>query len=196
MIKFTTILFLLVIAVDCNQKPKTSAIPEEYRNTVFESIAKKLSLNKSITQDELMELAKKPEYREGLYALLAYYHHELLFPAKYYTIESAAESNLVRWLGYPTELDTIPSEIKLVSKETIIDHDTTFIYYVYKFRTDPPHWAAKDGWMFGAAGPYLQNAQPFSWPSGTFSRLNSVDSSTAKLEAEWNHKYIYRRIDE
>jgi hypothetical protein len=195
MLKLVTSLFLLLL-MGCNQKPKTSDIPEEYRNTIFEPLAKKLNSNEILTLEELMRFAEKPEYREDLYDLLSYYNREALFPSKYYTIESGAESNLVRWLTYPTELDTIPSEIKLVSKETIIDHDTTFIYYVYKFRTDPPHWSAKDGWMFGAVGPYLQNAQPFSWPAGTFSRLNSVDSSTAKLEAEWNHKHIYRRIDD
>ncbi|HXL57545.1 MAG TPA: helix-turn-helix domain-containing protein [Chitinophagaceae bacterium] len=95
-------------------------------------------------------------------------------------------------LEYPAELDTIPSKIEFVTKEIIQEADTTFTYYVFKFKTDPPHWAAEDGWMIGCVGPYRKFDNPYAWPKGTFSRFNHIDSVSTKEEAIWCHDHVLR----
>ena len=171
-------------------------IPDEYKNTVFEPIAKKLETKDSLFSTDINPLAENPEFRQDLFYLLTHYHREDLFPQKYYSFESAAESNMVNWLQHPNELDTIPSEIALAGKETITEGDSSFIYYVFKFKTSPPHWAAKDGWMFGCVGPFCSQDSPYTWAKATFSRFSSVDTSSSKKEALWNHKHVYRDQDE
>lgn len=49
-------------------------------------------------------------------------------------------------------------------------------FFVFRFRTKPPHWAAKDGWLAGVAGPYWENEEPDLVPAGVFSRFEAFDS--------------------
>jgi len=191
----TILTFLLTLA--CNSKPKAQAItiPDEYVNTVFEPIAYKLASGKRPNTEEIDSFTRKPEYRRDFYYLLVGYDMENLFPKRYNNFEMAAESHMVNWLKFPTELDTIPSKIELISKELIQDSDTTFTYYVFKFKTEPPHWAAKDGWMIGCVGPYKKSDISYAWARGTFSRFNSIDSISTKDEAKWCHEHIYRNKD-
>jgi hypothetical protein len=119
-------------------------------------------------------------------------HKQDLFPRKYYNFENATESALVGWLLYPTELDTIPSKIELLKKVDLSENDSTFTYYVYRFKTDPPHWAAKNGWMLGVVGPYFSDSEPYDWSKGTFSRFNKQTEITPEKEVQWAHKNIFR----
>src|SRR5688572_6759466 len=105
----TIITFLLTLACNSKRRAQAITIPDEYVNTVFESIAYKLASGKKPNTEEIDSFSRIPEYRREFYYLLAGYDRENLFPKKYNNFEMAAESHLVNWLKFPTELDTIPS---------------------------------------------------------------------------------------
>jgi hypothetical protein len=113
-----------------------------------------------------------------------------LFPDIFNTIEKGAETDLANWLEFPTELDACPDEIELEEK-VIIDFDgDNLCYYVFKFRTYEPHWAAKDGWILGVAGPYFDYSKPYDFVS-VFSRFTSKQGEISpKEEAKWVHDNI------
>jgi len=199
LISFTLILLLLIIActspskkIESKNTYSSSSDDRPYDDSALEDLHQRLKAGKSLPASEIEELAFYATTRGALYELLYQYHKEELFPSKYYSFEKAAESALVDWLVYPTELDTVPSNIQLLKTVNFIENDTSFTYYVFKFKTDPPHWAAKDGWMLGAAGPYFPNSNPYDFAKGTFSRLNKLGSITPEDEVSWVQENIYR----
>lgn len=169
---------------------------KKYDSTVFELAFKKLNSGDTLSNAEIQEFSKNIETRADFYNLLAEFNKESLFPHEYYSFEKAAESVMTNWLLYPTELDTIPSKIEVVKKIDLRENDTTFTYYVLKFRTEKPHWAAADGWMLGVVGPYFTNSKPYDWTTGTFSRLSKINEITPEKEVEWTHKNIFRKSPE
>jgi len=168
----------------------------KYDSTVFEAVYNKLVSGDTLSKSEIENFAKKIETRADFYTLLEEFHKESLFPSQYYSFEKATESVLTNWLLYPTELDTIPSKIELVKQVDIVEHDTTFIYYVLRFKTEKPHWAAKDGWMMGVVGPYFKDSKPYDWTAGTFSKFSKIKETTPEKEADWAHKNVFRRSPE
>ena len=109
---------------------------------------------------------------------------ETLFPLAFRTQEAFAESEMVNWLIFPTELGRAPDKIEL---EAIVPRDTpsgAVQYYVFRFRTLPPHWAAKDGWLAGGAGPFLTKDGPTTEGGGdTFSTFTRWESKTTEEHA-------------
>jgi hypothetical protein len=168
----------------------------KYDSTVFEPIYDKLKSGDTLSKLEIEDFAGNIETRADFYTLLAEFNKESLFPNEYYSFEKATESVLTRWLLYPTELDTIPSKIEPVKKVSFLEHDTIFIYYVLKFKTEEPHWAAKDGWMIGVVGPYFKDSKPYDWTTGTFSKFSKAKETNPEKEVEWAHKNIFRRSPE
>jgi hypothetical protein len=165
----------------------------KYDSTVFEPIYNKLKSGDTLSKLEIEDFSKSIETRAGFYILLEEFNKESLFPNEYYSFEKATESVLANWLLYPTELDTIPSKIESVKKVSFLEHDTTFIYYVLQFKTEEPHWAAKDGWMIGVVGPYFKDSKPYDWTTGTFSKFSKAKETTPEKEVEWAHQNIFRR---
>lgn len=195
-----------MVLSNCNSHPKynnpsnisTKELPDnsEYDSTVLEEAYYKLKANDKLSILEIKTFSKAPEIRSNFYRLLKSFNAELLFPQELYTFEKGAESDLVNWLLFPTELDTIPSKIEFLKK---IDHSkdgTIFTYYVFQFRTKEPHWAAKNGWMIGVVGPYFKNSNPYDWTNGTFSRLTKVSEATPEEEVIWTHNNIYEKSPE
>ena len=79
----------------------------------------KLESGQTLTQADVYEYAKKVTTREIIYRLLKEHNSTDIFPKEFLTIEKAAESNLVNWLEFPTELNGIPTEIEHAKKVTI-----------------------------------------------------------------------------
>jgi hypothetical protein len=126
-------------------------------------------------------VAASPEMRNFLYDRLNAGGLTELMPARYRTQAALAESNMVGWLTYPTELGRVPDQIelkKVVSIDTA-SPDGILDYYLFRFRTAPPHWAAKDGWMAGVAGPFLRKDAPTTDAQGdTFSEFERWSAHT------------------
>ena len=165
----------------------------KYDSTVFEEAFHKLNSGDTLSKLEIKKFSDNFETRADFYDLLTDFKKESLFPTEYYTFEKAAESALVNWLLYPTELDTIPSKIELLKKVNFSENDTTFTYYVFKFKTNEPHSAAKDGWMIGVVGPYFINSKPYDWTDGTFSKFSKIKETSSEKEVEWAHNNVYKK---
>ena len=156
----------------------------------------KLESGTALTEIDVKPFAQNTLTREVAYQLLNEHNKTNLFPKAYYTIVKGAESNLVNWLEFPTELGASPDEIEHVKRVTFdFDEESNFVHYeVFKYRVDEPHWAAKDGWMLGVVGPYFDDSKPFDFPNATFSRVSStVDKVTPDEEARWVHENISTR---
>jgi hypothetical protein len=125
-------------------------------------------------------VAKSAEMRRKLAGALYEAGRFDLLDEKWRTQEAFAESDMVCWLTYPTELGSVPDQIELLGKLPILmTEDGECLLYVYRFRVDEPHWAAEDGWMVGWAGPY-----PVTGPLGyagvyTFSKFKTWDPRAA-----------------
>jgi hypothetical protein len=90
-----------------------------------------------------------------------------------------AQGDMVSWLAHGTELGAQPNAIELVGSIEVRASDGPCDLFVFRFRTDPPHWAADRGWMIGVAGPYLRSKQPTTTGLGyTFSVMAREDAMT------------------
>jgi hypothetical protein len=159
---------------------------------LFEPLIQKLSSAQALTEEDILPVAKDPGLRIAVFKMLEGYGRKDLFPAAYFTHEKGAESFLVNWLEFPTELGIAPHEIIFLTKITVEENEA-LDYYVFKFRTIPPHWAAQYGWMVGVSGPYLMTSNPYDIPFRVYSRLNKAESTSADDEVRWVHTHIGRK---
>ncbi len=145
----------------------------------FFAVISLLRQGKEVGSNSVREVACAAEMRNFLYDELVKLNQTALYPEEFRTQEAFAESDMVNWLVFPTELAQVPDEIELM-KIVSIDTQTPdgiIDYYVFRFRTSPPHWAAKDGWMAGVAGPFLRKDAPSTVSYGeTFSTFESWGS--------------------
>lgn len=159
----------------------------------IEPIYEKLRNGEELTSEEVLPFASNILTRESTYQLLWEYKKTELFPEFYHTIEKAAESSLANWLEFPTELDVCPDRIELEEKVRIDFEGNNVFYYVFKFLTNEPHWASKNGWMLGVTGPYFDDSQPYGFVR-SFSRLTLKESNiSVEDEAKWFHENISPR---
>jgi hypothetical protein len=124
--------------------------------------------------DDVHALAADATTRSTLRRVLRDMGRGELFPQRYAGPEALAESDLVVWLMHGNELGAAPDAIELA---TAIDRDGAGRFFVFRFRTEPPHWASSKGWMAGVAGPYAAGEEAFDTPAaGVFSRFEPFDS--------------------
>jgi hypothetical protein len=128
-------------------------------------------------------VAASSEVRNWLYDGLVTLSRRDLYPARFASQDALAESNMVNWLTYPTELGRTPHDIELMA--TFDDDNGQQRYYLFRFRTHPPHWAAKDGWMAGLSGPFEVAAIPTTDAGGsTFSTFTKWEEKSPKEHFE------------
>ena len=144
------LLLIILFIIYRNAKfNKDSAKIHELRFERIQPLYEKLETGKEIRREDVLEFAKDNKTRELTYQILSEHKKTELFPEEFFTIISAAESKLVNWLEFPTELDKVPDDIKHIKRVTIkFDNDDVY-YHVFKYMTNDPHWAAKNGWMLG-----------------------------------------------
>lgn len=159
------------------------------KHKTIQPLILKLANDDHIKEDEILLLVNDPALRLAVYQIVSAHQREDLFPLSYLTRQKGAESFLVSWLEFPTELGTSPSEIVFHSLITIQEKES-FDYYTFKYRILPPHWAAQYNWMWGVAGPYTIESQPYDSPSKVYSRFNQIDSISAEDEVAWVHAHI------
>ena len=165
----------------------TPAVEAELRRAVGEFTDPRLRLyailsllrhDREVDPAVVAEIAADPESRKWLFDGLQKLERTHLYPAEYRTQAALAESDLVNWLIHPTELGRAPEEIELVQAvpfDTATDAGWAD-YYLFRFRTEPPHWAARYGWLAGVAGPFLRKDQPTIQALGdTFSAFTPWD---------------------
>jgi hypothetical protein len=125
----------------------------------------------------LLKIASFAETRKTLRTLLRKLNRPELFPDRYETQEALAESEMVDWLAFPTELGQPPDEIELMEIVSTGAPGDEYDHYVYRFRMREPHWAAEEGWMAGVAGAFARRDAPTTEASGdTFSSFSAWES--------------------
>ena len=145
-------------------------------------------------EDSLRRFAADRETRKVLFEALESFEKVSLFPPEYRTWEYLAEADLVAWLAHPNELGSVPSEIELVGR--VPEPGSTSpdsAYFVFRFRVLEPHWAAKNGWLAGVAGPYSTSRPPTAGGRGTFSRFDAAERHTPEEHVALAHQAVFGR---
>jgi hypothetical protein len=136
------------------------------------------------SQSDLMAFASDWRTRRVLHDVLDHQDKLHLFPRQYLTWEAVAEADMALWLSHPNELGALPDELELVTRVPRPGGGDNGQYFVFRFRTKPPHWAAEKGWTAGIAGPYDTSQEPRPHAPGTFSRFEAFDSRTPDQHVE------------
>ncbi len=156
----------------------------------FEEIIKKLEAKIQLDKQMLLSLAADVATRQNLFHVLKSYHRLDLFPDDFYTIKDGAASNLANWVATEEKLNYPPSDILLVQTVAIQIKGVAGNFHVFKFKIDPPHFAATRGWMLGVVGPYYATNKPFDWPEVVVSRFKSIESTNPEEEVQWAHQSL------
>ena len=156
---------------------------------VMKVLLDKLASKIPVTESEVLVIAQNPALRVVLFRALEAYGSPQLFPKEFYTEEKGAESYMVNWLEFPTELGQAPEQI-LSLKTVTVGLELPDYYYVFKFKTSAPRWAKKLEWMIGVCGPYYPQSAPFDVPSKIFSRFHRLGDVDAEAEVLWVHENI------
>jgi len=151
------------------------------------NLRQKLAEAQAISEEEILNLVTQPGLRQAVHQLLTSYGRGELFPPAYETFEKGSESYLTTWLEFPTELGRAPDEIKFL---TTVSADSGEVYYVFRYRSHQPRWAARLDWMVGVVGPYSSVSSPYDVPKRIFSRFNTVGSISPEEEVKWVHENI------
>lgn len=154
-------------------------------------VAQAIGAGREPSQTDLQQFAGNRNTRQVLHDLLAQAHKLHLFPREFLTWEAMAEANLIGWLNHPNELGAPPDHIELMTK--IQAPNAVGHYFVFRYSVDEPHWAAKDGWMAGIAGPYDLTREPAPYARGTFSRFERYDARTAEDHVAVTHRAVMER---
>ena len=181
----------LVIYVFINFKrvKSGSIIPNSFNSFEFDPIIRTLQRNQSPTSEEIYPLAADPQTRQNLFHILKSYHKTNLFPDEFYNFKDAAETNLVNWLLYYSNIRKAPSQIEFI-RTVVVHDDVKYTYYVFKFRLSDLE-GGQTSWLVGASGPYLPESKPFDWPKATFSRLTPLDEKELQTEISYIHRHEF-----
>lgn len=160
---------------------------------IFEGLIRKLSAKDSINDNDINGLAENPSTRHALFGILDGFGRQELFPHEYLTLEKSAESFLVNWLEFPTELNGTPDIIELFTKITLTENHHPIEYFVFKYKKTPPPSGLPTGWMLGVTGPFGPESKPYDIPQKVFSRFNELGTISATEEVRWVHSNISRK---
>lgn len=161
-----------------------------HKYMVIEPLMRNLAEGKRIDNNDVMLLANDPSLRLAVYKILEAYNKLDLFPTQFFTQEKGAESFLVSWLEFPTELGAPPDEIRMLTKVSVDNGASD--YYVFEYRTSAVVYAGFN-WMLGVCGPYNEETRPFDMPPRIFSRFNTLDNSSPEREVQWVHEHIKQK---
>jgi hypothetical protein len=137
----------------------------------LEPLIRKLDKREEVSAEEIAALATKPQNRRMLYHLLEHHKRLDLFPEECLDVRSQAEAQLVYWMMHPNELQDPPEQIELV--ESVVRRlpggSSRGEFLIFRYKMPEGHWAGKDGWLLGIAGPYAKETAPYTVASA-FSR--------------------------
>jgi hypothetical protein len=160
---------------------------------LFQPLISKLARKENIEIIDLTLLAENPSTRHALFGILQGYGRADMFPSEYYSLQKSAESLLVNWLEFPTELNGTPEKIEFITTITMVEATDALDYFVFRYTKQSKTEKSKEGWMLGVAGPYTSTSRPYDVPLRVFSRFNLVDTVNPLEEVTWVHENIARR---
>ena len=140
----------------------------------LDPVARRIELGQAVSAQEMDALAGRPEMRFMLFAMLREMKRPELLPANYSSSVAQGESALAYWMMHPNELQDAPDAIELVETITRPIDGQESDFHVYRYKMSAGHWAAKDGWTLGLAGPMKRDEEPYSALPGAFSRVGDI----------------------
>jgi hypothetical protein len=152
----------------------------------LDPVAKKIETGQAVSPQEIEVLAARPEIRLVLFRMLREMKRPELLPTKYSSSVAQGESALAYWMMHPNELQEAPEAIEFVEtvQRPIDGQDADF--HVYRYKMPAGHWAGKDGWILGLAGPMKRGVEPYSEMPGAFSRVGDIEGKVKPSElADW-----------
>lgn len=152
----------------------------------LDPIGEKIDAGQAVSREDIEVLAGRPEIRFFLFTMLRDMERPDLLPDQYTSSAAQGESALAYWMMHPNELQEAPEAIELVEtlKRPIGSKDAEF--HVYRYRMPAGHWAAKDGWILGLAGPMMPGVEPYSEMTGAFSRAGDFEGKVTPAElVDW-----------
>jgi len=155
---------------------------------LLDALALKLSRKEPVAAGEVAALAETPQVRPMLYALVKHFERLELFPAQYLDTKSQGEAQLAYWMMHPNELQDAPEQIELVEslKRRVGEEDAECEFLVFRYKMPEGHWAAKDGWILGLAGPFVKDDVPYSGVAAGFSRVGDIEGTIEPAElVDW-----------
>lgn len=124
------------------------------------SVRARLRRGGELTADDVAPAAASPETRRALYDFLKDARKVSLMPRGSRTQAAMAEADLVRWLGFPTELGHRPDDIESAHVVTVEgDPSGPLDWHLLRFRSSAPKWSDA-GWMEGVSGPWRRKEGP------------------------------------
>lgn len=151
----------------------------------LDPLAQKLNGGDSVDSAHVSTLAAQPELRPLLYELLKHFERLDLFPSTYLDRASQGAGVVAYWMMHPNELAAPPKDIELVEPVSRELDGRVAEFLVYRFRMDPKHWEAKEGWLLGLAGPFFDSSVPYA-DCMAFSRSGDRYGETAPSElVDW-----------
>lgn len=138
---------------------------------LLDPLAGRLDRKEKVAMDEIVALARQPQFRPMLYEMLKHFERLDLFPPEHRSIVSQGEGILSYWMMHPNELQDAPKAMELVEEVVRQLGQERVKFLVFRYQMPPGHWAAKNGWLLGLAGPFTGDAVPFSGAAG-FSRCS------------------------
>ncbi|WP_143316460.1 hypothetical protein [Clostridium sp. HBUAS56017] len=134
-----------------------------------------IKLGENLSEEDALEIAGDNETRNWFYINLKGLDKLEVYPEKYNTQSFFAESNMVDWLVYPTELGRVPDEIELMNVFTDGDDE----YYLFRFRCENEEDPEESKWMAGLSGPFNTSEGATTSAGGyTFSRFDKWEDKT------------------
>lgn len=181
------ILVLLVIFVlwRLASVSRGARIRDERILAMLDPLGRKLDNDETVTRDEVHALATHPETRYMLFHALRGLERSDLLPEDFSTPVRQAEAALVYWMMHPNELQDPPEAIEHVEEVQCPINGENAPFHVFRFRMPHEHWAGKEGWLLGLAGPVYPDAEPYAELPGAFSRCDGQDSVTPEELVTW-----------
>ena len=177
---------------DAVEKSLREGIDSGDAHTMLWAVVSLLRQGKEVDPKHVEVVAADAETRNLLYDQLQQLKKTKLFPKKYRTQEAFAESQLVNWLTFPTELGRAPDAIELVKvvSEDVGGDDGILDLYLFKFRCESEPWK-ENGWMAGVAGAYRRKDAPTTTSRGcTFSEMEPWESKTPEQHVNDTIQYL------
>jgi hypothetical protein len=151
----------------------------------LEGLAREVEAQSETARSTVEQLARKPQLRFALYALLKRSGRLDLFPNDFLSPQAQGEAKLANWLMHPHEMRDAPKEIELVEEMNRCVEGEECTFFVYHFRMAEKHWAGED-WMLGLSGPFRKMDPPYEGQAGAFSRFGDKEGVTTPAElVDW-----------
>lgn len=152
---------------------------------LLDPIGLKFDAKETVTTEDVLDLARRPELRFILYSGLREMGHGELLPHDFDTPIQQAEAALAYWMMHPNELQDPPEQIEHLAAITRELNGEDAVFHVFRYRMAEGHWAGED-WLLGLAGPVDENAEPYTVLPSAFSRCSDIEGEISAADlVEW-----------